>query len=129
MLVQLFWLPPNVHPDVDLLTALLQSSGSEEAKKDGPEIFEKMSRYHPNEPHWYLPLLGVDPLHHGKGFGTALIQYTIVTCDQGNSFAYLESSNPKNIPFYERHGFELLGTIQVNTSPPIFPMLRKPHKL
>jgi ribosomal protein S18 acetylase RimI-like enzyme len=121
------WLPPNVSPDLDLLTALLQSSGSDEAKKNGPEIFEKMSRYHPNEPHWYLPLLGVDPLHHGKGFGSALIQHTIVICDRNNKFAYLESSNPKNTPFYERHGFELLDTIQVNTSPPIFPMLRKPH--
>ena len=39
--------------------------------------------------------------------------------------ACLESSNPKNIPLYERHGFELLGTIQVGASPPIFPMLRK----
>jgi GNAT superfamily N-acetyltransferase len=98
-------------------------------RKDGPEIFEKMNSYHPNEPHWYLPLLGVDPLYHGKGFGSVLIKYTIVKCDQDNKFAYLESSNPKNIPFYERHGFELLGTIQVNTSPPIFPMLRKPQKL
>jgi ribosomal protein S18 acetylase RimI-like enzyme len=122
------WLPPNVYPDVDLLTALLQSSGSDESKKDGPEIFEKMSRYHPHEPHWYLPLLGVDPLHHGKGLGSALMQHVIGTCNRDNKFAYLESSNPKNIQFYERHGFELLGTIQVNTSPPIFPMLRKPSK-
>jgi ribosomal protein S18 acetylase RimI-like enzyme len=122
------WLPPNVYPDVDLLTALLQSSGSDESKKDGPEIFEKMSRYHPHEPHWYLPLLGVDPLHHGKGLGSALIQHVIGMCDRDNKFAYLESSNPKNIQFYKRHGFELLGTIQVNTSPPIFPMLRKPSK-
>jgi ribosomal protein S18 acetylase RimI-like enzyme len=122
------WLPPNVYPDVDLLTALLQSSGSDESKKDGPEIFEKMSRYHPHEPHWYLPLLGVDPLHHGKGLGSALIQHVIGMCDRDNKSAYLESSNPKNIQFYERHGFELLGTIQVNTSPPIFPMLRKPSK-
>ena len=122
------WLPPNVSPDVDLLTALLQSSGSDESKKDGPEIFEKMSRYHPHEPHWYLPLLGVDPLHHGKGLGSALIQHVIGMCDRDNKSAYLESSNPKNIQFYERHGFELLGTIQVNTSPPIFPMLRKPSK-
>ena len=68
-----------------------------------------MSRYYPNEPHWYLPLLGVDPLHHGKGFGSALIQQTIVLCDRGNKFAYVESSNPKNIPFYERHRFELLA--------------------
>ena len=123
------WLPPNVHPDVDQLIALLQSSGSDEAKKNGPEVFEKMSRYHPHEPHWYLPLLGVDPLHHGKWLGSALIQHVIGMCDRDKKFAYLESSNPKNIPFYERHGFELLDTIQVNTSPPIFPMLRKPSKL
>ncbi len=37
------WLPPNVHPDVDMLIALMQSSGSDEAKKDGPVLFEKMS--------------------------------------------------------------------------------------
>jgi ribosomal protein S18 acetylase RimI-like enzyme len=123
------WLPPNVHPDVDQIISLLQSTGSDEAKKDGPEVFEKMSRYHPNEPHWYLPLLGIDPLHHSKGLGSALMQHAIVTCDLDNKFAYLESSNQKNIPFYERHGFELLGTIQVNTSPSIFPMLRKPRKL
>jgi ribosomal protein S18 acetylase RimI-like enzyme len=123
------WLPPNVYPDVDQLIALLQSSGSEDAKKDGPKIFEKMSSYHPNEQHWYLPLLGVDPLHHGKGLGSALMQHAIVVCDLDKNFAYLESSNPKNISFYERHGFELLGKIQVNTSPPIFLMLRKPHKL
>ncbi len=103
--------------------------GSDDAKKDGPEVFEKMSSYHPNEPHWYLPLLGVDPLHHGKGLSSALMQHAIVTSDLDNKFAYVESSNPKNIPFYERHGFELLGTIQVNTSPSIFPMLRKPSKL
>ncbi|HEX7142819.1 MAG TPA: GNAT family N-acetyltransferase [Nitrososphaeraceae archaeon] len=123
------WLPPNVYPDVDQLVVLLQSSGSEDAKKDGPKVFEKMSSYHPNESHWYLPLLGVDPLYHGKRLGSALMQHAIVACDLDNKLAYLESSNPKNIQFYERHGFELLGEIQVNSSPPIFPMLRKPRKL
>jgi GNAT superfamily N-acetyltransferase len=120
------WLPPNVHPDIEQLTALLQSTGSENAKKYGPVLFEKMNSYHPKEPHWYLSLLGVDPLHHGKGLGSALMQHAMVICDQDNKFAYLESSNQKNIPFYELHGFEVLGTVQVNTSPPIFPMLRKP---
>jgi ribosomal protein S18 acetylase RimI-like enzyme len=123
------WLPPDIHPDVDQLISLLQTTGSDEAKKDGPDIFEKMSGYHPNESHWYLPLLGVDPLHHGKGMGSALLQHALAICDQDNKYAYLESSNPRNIPLYKRHGFDLLGTIQVNTSPSIFPMLRKPHKL
>jgi hypothetical protein len=70
------WLPPDVHPDVDQLIALLLSTGSDEAKKDGPEIFEKMSGYHPNDPHWYLPLLGVDPLHHGKGLHYCSMLYS-----------------------------------------------------
>ena len=37
------WLPPDVHPDVDQLISLLQSTGSDGAKKDGPEMFERMS--------------------------------------------------------------------------------------
>ena len=119
----------TIHPDVEMSIALLQSSGSDGAKKDCPEMFEKISGYHPNEPHWYLLLLGVDPHHHGKRLGSALKQHAIVTCDQDNKFAYLESSNPKNIPFYEQHEFELLGTIQVNISSFIFLMLRKPHRL
>lgn len=40
---------------------------------------------------------------------------------------YLESSNPRNIPFYERLGFERLGAIQAGTFPQIVPMLRKPR--
>ena len=54
--------------------------------------------------------------------GDALIQ-----CDRDQKLAYLESSNPKNITIHERHGFELLGTVQVGGSPPICPMLRKPQ--
>lgn len=123
------WLPPNVHPDVEKLLELVQSTGSDDAKKDGPTVIEKMGSYHPKEPHWYLPLLGVDPLHHGKGLGSVLLQHALAVCDRDNKFAYLESSNSRNITLYERHGFKLLGTIQVNKSPTIYPMLWKPHKL
>jgi ribosomal protein S18 acetylase RimI-like enzyme len=123
------WLPPNVYPDVDSLVELLQSSGSDEAKRDCLEMFEKMGSFHPGEPHWYLPLLGVDPFHHGKGLGSALMRHATMIFDQDGKLAYLESSNSRNVPFYKNHGFELLGTIQVNRSPSVFPMLHKPHKL
>lgn len=120
------WLPPNVDPDVDTMMEILQMTGSEDAKRIGPEVFEKMGNFHPNEPHWYLPLLGVDPLYHGKGAGTALMEHATAAFDKENILAYLESSNERNISLYRRHGFELLGTIQVSTSPSIFPMIRKP---
>jgi GNAT superfamily N-acetyltransferase len=121
------WLPPGVEPDEDALIALIQATASEQSRKDAFQVFEEMGRYHPREPHWYLPLMGVDPLHQRKGLGSALMQHALIPCDRDRQLAYLESSNPNNVPLYERHGFEGLGTIQVGTSPPIFPMLRKPR--
>jgi ribosomal protein S18 acetylase RimI-like enzyme len=83
-----------------------------------------MAGYHPAEPHWYLPLIGVDPTHQNRGYGSALLRHALLQCDRDHVAAYLESSNPANIPLYERHGFTVLGTIQVGSSPPITPMLR-----
>lgn len=120
------WLPPGVGPEEEKLTALFERTAGSSAKKDALAVFEQMGRYHPQEPHWYLPFIGVDPKQQGKGYGAALMQHTLIPCDHDRMLAYLESSNPKNIPLYERYGFELLGTIQVGASPPIFPMLRKP---
>jgi ribosomal protein S18 acetylase RimI-like enzyme len=121
------WLPPGSSPDEEAVISLLQRTGSASVQKDLVAVFEQMERYHPQEPHWYLPFIGVDPARQGKGYGAALLKHSLVPCDRDGSLAYLESSNPKNIPLYERHGFESLGTIQVGTSPPIFPMLRKPR--
>jgi GNAT superfamily N-acetyltransferase len=121
------WLQPGVHFDEDAVVAILQRSMAESSQKDGFALFEQMGRYHPDEPHWYLPLMGVDPLHQGKGLGSALMRDALAKCDNDSRPAYLESSNPKNIPLYNRHGFELLGTIKVGASPPVFPMLRKPQ--
>ncbi|HKH85522.1 MAG TPA: GNAT family N-acetyltransferase [Nitrososphaera sp.] len=121
------WLPPDVHPDENALIALLQRTVSDQIQKDVFAVFEQMGRYHPNEPHWYLPLMGVDPSQQSKGFGSALLQHILIQFDRNNKLAYLESSNPRNIPLYKRHGFDLLGTIQTGTSPSISPMLRRPR--
>ena len=85
---------------------------------------ERMGGYHAAEPHWYLPMIGVDPAHQGRGYGSALLRHASLQCDKDHMPAYLESSNPANVPLYEQHGFVVLGTIQVGSSPPICPMLR-----
>lgn len=121
------WLPPAVQPPEDEMLALLRRTIPERNQEELLSVLERMGGYHPTEPHWYLPLIGVDPAQQGKGYGSALMTHALLPCDRENKPAYLESTSTRNIPLYQRHGFELLGTIQVGSSPPIFPMLRRPR--
>ena len=121
------WLPPGVHADEEGLGAVIESTVSPALRPETDAIFEQMAAYHPTEPHWYLPLIGVDPAHQGEGQGAVLMAQALARCDRDHAPAYLESSNPRNIPFYQRFGFEPLGAIQVGSSPTLVPMLRPPH--
>ena len=120
------WLPPQVEPDEEELGGLLGETVPTEIRDDVFAVFEQMGSYHPSEPHWYLPMIGVDAPFQGRGYGSALLRHALAACDRDRTPAYLESSNPKNVPLYQRHGFELLGIIQVGSSPQMFPMLRRP---
>ncbi|HBB31783.1 MAG TPA: GNAT family N-acetyltransferase [Cyanobacteria bacterium UBA8803] len=121
------WFPPGVEPDAEPLIALLEQSVFESEQADVFAVLEQMGNYHPSAPHWYLSMVGVEPAQQGKGYGSALMQQVLMECDRTRTPAYLESSNPANIPFYERHGFEQIGTIQAGASPSLFPMLRHPR--
>jgi GNAT superfamily N-acetyltransferase len=119
------WLPPDVHPNEEDIISLFTTTTSDEVRQDLFPVFEEMGSYHPEEPHWYLPMIGVDTFRQGNGTGTELMEHALSECDKTDSYAYLESSNPKNIPLYERFGFEVSGIIQAGASPPLFPMLRQ----
>jgi GNAT superfamily N-acetyltransferase len=116
-----------VTPDAERLAALTEEHGPKDRQHEMTQIFEQMERYHPSDPCWYLPLIGVDPAHQGRGCGSALLQYALARCDRDGIPAYLESSNPRNISLYLRHGFEIMGHIQAGSSPTMVPMLRRPR--
>jgi ribosomal protein S18 acetylase RimI-like enzyme len=122
------WLPPGTHPDDEAVESLIRRSTPPEAHDALFAVFEQMGRYHPAEPHWHLPLIGVHPGWQRTGYGAALLRHALAAVDAQALPAYLESSNPENIPLYERHGFAVLGVIQVGASPPITPMLRPPRQ-
>jgi len=114
------WLPPGCEVDEAAIGASLPAGRESEFVA----VFEALACYHPQEPHWYLPLIGVDPARHRKGYGAALLQDTLRLCDRDHVAAYFESTNSAHITLYQRYGFELRGTIQVGSAPPLFPMLR-----
>jgi hypothetical protein len=60
------WLPPDVLPDEDMLSSIIQRSVSEQIQKDVITVFDQMGRYHPSEPHWHLPLMGSTHLNRAR---------------------------------------------------------------
>ncbi len=121
------WLAPGSHPDEMALEAQLQRTVAFADQPAAFALFEQMGRYHPQESHWYLAFLGVDPKHQRQGYGSALMEPVLRECDRDHTLAYLESSSPESVRLYERHGFKPLGTIQVDNSPLIIPMVRHPQ--
>ena len=122
------WLPPGVESDSERLAQLSEQYTPPDRIAEMMQVFEQMGAYHPDEPCWFLPLIGVDPSRQGQGYGSALLRHALERCDRDKAPAYLESSNPRNVPLYERHGFEALGSIQIGSSPTLVPMLRRARK-
>eukprot|EP01048_Picozoa_sp_COSAG05_P025208 COSAG05_NODE_6304_length_984_cov_1.048588_1_plen_267_part_00 len=53
----------------------------------------------------HLQILGTTPAAQGQGVGSELIKAGLDRADDLGVACYLESSNPRNVPFYLRHGF------------------------
>lgn len=74
------------------------------------ETAEHVHRSSVPGPHWYLPLIGVDPSRQGQGLGAALLQAMFARIDGDGLPCYLETFQPTNVPFYQRHGFQVAAT-------------------
>ena len=118
------WLPPGVAVDGDAVEACFSETVPEPRRSQMFEILEQMDEVHPEEPHWYLAIIGVDPAKQGQGVGSALMRHALEGVDAAGLPAYLESSNPANISLYRRHGFEVIREIRVGEVPVVTPMLR-----
>ncbi|MFE2998130.1 GNAT family N-acetyltransferase [Nocardia sp. NPDC059246] len=91
-------------------------------------LADRMAAAHPREPHWYLAVIGSLPGVRGQGYGQALMRSRLERCDAEGIPAYLESSKPQNVPYYERFGFDVTGTLDATAGgPPLWPMWRTPR--
>jgi ribosomal protein S18 acetylase RimI-like enzyme len=118
------WMAPGMASDDTELMAGFAGWVAPEKLETAGALMQEMMERHPEEPHWYLPLIGVDPALQGHGIGTELLRHSLARVDRDRLPAYLESTNPANVPLYERHGFEVLEAIEVGDVPRIVPMLR-----
>jgi ribosomal protein S18 acetylase RimI-like enzyme len=125
------WDPPNRwrqtrREQLAMTPAFIRVFGLRSAK--GQAVQEVMKRAHPEEPHWYLPAIGSDPMVRGKGFGQVLMESRLDRVDAEHAPAYLESTKHENIAYYQRFGFEVTGEIVLpEGGPTMWPMWRAPR--
>jgi GNAT superfamily N-acetyltransferase len=87
---------------------------------------ERFEEARPSEPHYYLSLLGTHPDHAGQGWGMGLLADNLARIDAAGGAAYLESSNPANVPRYERLGFAVFDEFAVSEGIVVAQMWRDP---
>ena len=70
---------------------------------------DKLHKRHAPESHWYLWAIGVDAASQGRGIGGKLLEAVLMRASGEGTACYLETGSERNVRFYEKHGFEVVG--------------------
>lgn len=126
-----YWDPPGhwkTRPLDILRMAPLMVRGMGLRSRNALRGLGRMEKAHDAHPdHYYLAVLGTRPDRQGAGLGSALLAPVLERCDEEGVGAYLESSKEQNIPYYRRHGFEVVGEVDFPSGPRLWPMWRDPR--
>jgi ribosomal protein S18 acetylase RimI-like enzyme len=118
------WFPPGVAPDEAAIMDCLERTIPAERLDALAAGLAAQGALHPEEPHWYLPWIGVVPEAQGQGVGAALLRRRLRLADAQGLPCYLEATNRRNARLYARHGFEVLGIVEAPDYPEIVAMWR-----
>lgn len=62
----------------------------------------------PADPVAHLDAVGVEPAAQGRGIGSTLIEFGLDRARGSGHSVFLETGSSRNVPLYERHGFEVV---------------------
>jgi GNAT superfamily N-acetyltransferase len=130
--VAVAWIPPDlslVGPDDIARGRAIIAEHAGEARADDAVTTIVSARGHAREePHWTLQYIGVRSSRQGSGLGAAVVVPMLATCDAEALPCGLVSSNPRNVPFYERHGFSVVAEVPTpDGAATLRPMVRTPR--
>jgi ribosomal protein S18 acetylase RimI-like enzyme len=125
------WLPPG-RPNVNVRSMLRAFVATPLRTRESTSRFlaygravEAMRADAVPEPHWYLAGIGVEPSERGRGIGSALIAPGIEASLRDHIPSALLTNSEANLPFYERHGFEVVREGRTPAAGPLAWMMRR----
>lgn len=118
------WLSPGEEVDPERIGRVMLETVPKAKHEELFGMLEQMEGAHPRYPHWYLPWIAVEQSKQGQGLGSRLLGACLEYIDRGGLPVFVETSNPRSVPFFERHGFEVTGRVAVGPIPPQTFMIR-----
>ena len=89
---------------------------------------DEVEQHHPQTPHYYLEYLGVEPALQGQGLGSHLLSELTRRADAAHVGCYLETATPRNLPLYQRFGFQVTAQKEIIGLPAWFLWRPRPLK-
>lgn len=126
-------IPPGAYPPPHRLASFIArpsrrpplAAPTRHLVRVGLDVLRKMDEAHHSEPHLYVLAVGVDPGRKGQGLGRQLMQHAVAEAERAAVPAYLETTNPVNLGFYARFGFEVCKELTARDgAPPVWTLLR-----
>jgi ribosomal protein S18 acetylase RimI-like enzyme len=115
--------PPTVHERLTSVIADLEGARHAASVAAAQEL----QAWRPEQRHYYLATVGTLPGMQGRGLARAALGPVLQAADDEGVCAFLETSSPSNVDFYDKLGFEVAGHRRISGGgPDVWAMLRGP---
>ncbi|WP_304451823.1 N-acetyltransferase [Nocardiopsis sp. YSL2] len=122
------WKPPEGAPTgAPFLVRSLPHLAALVGPRHIPEVVRylgELAHSRPEEPHWYLSMLGTDPVARGTGVGSRLLRAGLARADSDGVPVYLETMNSANLGYFERFGFRVVRVLNDARYPSTYCLMR-----
>lgn len=98
---------------------MIKELGLDFLKRENPttDLRDKIRYNHMKNPHWYLYIIAVDPIHQKKGYASQLLNFIIKKIYESNLPIYLDTNTIDDVPIYEHFGFKVIEKFSLPTPP------------
>ena len=124
------WIPPAGQPGNEVFARrrgeaeYAEYGDRGEAMRAGDELIASLR---PSEEHWYLDTIATEPGLFGRGLAGRLLAHDLGVRDAAGDVCALDTHTRRQVAFYERHGFEVVGEGQLGPGLAVVMMVREPR--
>jgi len=131
--VAVAWIPPDVslvdQADIERGRGIVAEHAGEARSEEAFTTIIAARGHAIEAPHWTLQHIGVRASAQSTGLGAAAVAPILEICDAEERPCGLVSSNPRNVSFYERLGFEVEAEVVTPDGAAVMrPMRRSPRR-